>query len=81
MEEKTAIAQHQRRPLSDSAVAGKTDMQDCGRRALFDATPRLGANYRELGVLSDSMPILGCFRGKGKQRVEGWLSMTNNLVY
>ena len=34
-------------------------MQEDGRRALFDATQRLGANYRELVVLSECKPLWG----------------------
>ena len=32
-------------------------MQESGRRALFDATQRLGANYREkAGLINSSLP-------------------------
>lgn len=33
-------------------------MQESGRRALFDATQRLGANYRERPVLSSQCKVL-----------------------
>lgn len=33
-------------------------MQESGRRALFDATQRLGANYREKAGLINSVPGL-----------------------
>lgn len=33
-------------------------MQESGRRALFDATQRLGANYRERPVLSSQCQVL-----------------------
>lgn len=33
-------------------------MQESGRRALFDATQRLGANYRERPVLSRQWQVL-----------------------
>lgn len=46
-------------------------MQEGGRRALFDATQRLGANYKELAVLSKpchSRAVTNVLQSEGKHR-------------